>query len=296
MKKESQRKILGAFVVGLALVAGAYTVANFTGPSYTQPASIIQPQAAPRSAIDVSDNDNNGIEDWREEFVTTEPVIVNETVSSEYVTPDTLTGRTGVAFFQDVLEARVYSQNPDIEKEVINSTITRLEEETSGLLYDATDISVITDWNENDIQNYANIMGGAIVSNNQTGLDNEIAILNAVLNRKETDRIKELEVLASYYKGLTKKAVATPVPAVFAKQHLDLINTYHAISLDIEAMTKALDDPIVALVRLRKYEDNSLGLRLALENMYLSLLPYRNLFGANDSALVFSLFAPKQRI
>ena len=247
MKKESQRKILGAFVVGLALVAGAYTVANFTGPSYTQPASIIQPQAAPRSAIDVSDNDNNGIEDWREEFVTAEPVIINETVSGEYTTPDTLTGQTGVSFFENILQSRIYAQNPDASEQIINDTIASLEAETSGILYDLRDISVISNWNESDIRSYANVMGNSLTANSPEGLENELSILNGVLARGEVERISELEEIAAYYKTLTDRALATPVPGVLVKEHLDLINTYNALYLDIDATTQALEDPVVSL-------------------------------------------------
>ena len=282
--------------MGFALVAGAYTLANLESPKYQQPAALVQPEVPPRQPITVVDNDNNRIEDWRDSFVTTEPVILTETTTATYEMPSTVTGQTGVAFVQNILETRVYTQNPDAEEQVIAATINQLETETSGFLYDTTDITVIMDWTEEDIKNYANIMGDSLSSNTPAGLEGELAILEDILRRENRERVSELETIADYYRTITNEALATPVPRELAKEHLDLINTYHAIAIDIEAMTQALSDPVVALLRLRKYQDNALGLRLALQNMYSALLPYQGLFSNLDPAVVFVLFAPQQRI
>ncbi len=85
-------------------------------------------------------------------------------------------------------------------------------------------------------------------------------------------------------------ALAIPVPRPLLKEHLDLINTYEAVYQDIEAMTLSLEDPVVALLRIRRYAEDALGLRLALENMYDALSPYANQFSPTDSAQIFSLF------
>lgn len=297
MDKESKQKILGAFVVGFALVAGAYTLATIDGPKYTQPAAVSQPKAPPRSAITVVDSDNNGIEDWRESFVTTEPVIISETVSAaSYQEPDTVTGQTGVQFLQSVLESRIYTQNPDADKQIIDSTITQLENKTSGILYDTNDINIIADWTDADIRNYANVMGSSLTDNSVVDVENELLVLQDILVRGKKERIAELTKISNYYKTITAEALNTPVPAIFAKEHLDLINTYYALSLDVDAMGQSLEDPIIALMRMRKYEDDALGLSLALQNMYASLLPYSDLFSDTDPAVVFALFAPQQRI
>jgi hypothetical protein len=60
------QKVIGACVIGLALVGGAYTIANF-GKRVEQPAIAVYSKAMPRVTVKTEDKDNNGIEDWRDE-------------------------------------------------------------------------------------------------------------------------------------------------------------------------------------------------------------------------------------
>lgn len=298
MQNESNRKILGAFVVGIALVAGAFTIASFKKPPIiSQQAAVgVTNEAAPRMAINVVDKDNNGIEDWRDTFLTSEAIVIDEEPSTEYTPPQTLTGRLGLNFFENIIRSKAYEGIGRTEDEVIQDTVAMLEQETSTTLYDTPDISVLENWSDADIKNYGNAMGGSLTKNNIKGLDNEIFILNDILTRKQTDRIKELAQIASYYKAVRDDAIATPVPNIFVKQHLDLINTYHALHNDISAMTLATTDPAVSLLRIRRYQDDTLGLQYALENMYLGLSAYGTLFSAQDAATIFSNFSPKRQI
>lgn len=86
------------------------------------------------------------------------------------------------------------------------------------------------------------------------------------------------------------ESLLVPVPKLLLKQHLDLINTYEAVYKDIYAMTYSLEDPAVALMRIKRYEDDVLGLGVALQNMYDSLQPYAGLFSVSDPALLFASF------
>lgn len=297
MQFESNRKILGAFIVGIALVAGAYTVANLQKPkAVSQQAAAVVNEAAPRIAINVLDTDKNGIEDWRDTFLTSEAITINETPATVYTPPNTLTGRLGITFFENIVRAKAYQGIGRTEDEVIEDTVAMLEQETSATLYDTPDILILNEWSETDIKNYANAMGGSLINNNIKDVDYEITILNDILTRKQTDRIGELATIASYYKVVRDEAIATPVPALFVKQHLDLINTYHALYNDIDAMTLATTDPAVALLRIQRYQDDALGLKYALENTYLALAGYSRLFATTDPALVFNSFSPQRPI
>lgn len=86
------------------------------------------------------------------------------------------------------------------------------------------------------------------------------------------------------------ESLLVPVPRVFLKQHLDLINTYEAMYQDISAMALSVEDPAVALLRIKRYREDALGLGLALQNMYDALEPHAGLFSANDPAVLFANF------
>jgi hypothetical protein len=147
-------------------------------------------------------------------------------------------------------------------------------------------------WQEQDIRTYANSVASAITNNSDANLENELIILKDIINRNDRERLNELKKLEDVYRKTLEDTLKIPVPSIYVKQHLDLINTYLAIQKDIEAMTMSFDDPAYALLRLKRYEDDSKGLYLALQNMYKVLEPHAGLFTASDPAVLFVLFSP----
>ncbi len=282
------QKILGAFVLGVGLIAGAYTYVNFGNPRSTYPVN--NQEAAPiRSAIAVTDSDNNGIEDWRDVFTTAEPVVIGEP-SASYTPPTTMTGRLGISLFEDYIRSKNYGPFGRTQEEVVVDKVNELARDTEQTLFGLSDISIIENWNEGDMKNFANASGNILLTNNKKGLDDELTILNDILSNGNTSRVNELVIIAETYKNMRDDALLTPVPVTLAKEHLDLINTYEAIYQDVTAMALGVEDPVVALVRIKRYQDDALGLSLALQNMYNALEPYANLFATNDPALVFANF------
>jgi hypothetical protein len=295
MLGNSHPKIIGATLVGFALVAGAYTVKNFGQSNFPAPINSAATAVAPRVAIAVSDSDGNGLEDWRDSFVTTESIIIESTASSTYTQPDTLTGQVGINLFEDIIRARSGGPFNQTEEDVISGAVALMSAETEMKIYDIPDILILENWTDQDIKNYGNAMAGAIIRNNVEGLDTELEILNDMLNRNKPERVTDLQTLASIYERTRDDSLLVPVPRIFLKQHLDLINTYHALFLDIEAMTLSFSDPAAALLRFQRYEDDALGLRYALENVAITLAAYPQLFSTTDQATFFNTFIPNRQ-
>ncbi|HEY0964410.1 MAG TPA: hypothetical protein VGE31_01300 [Candidatus Paceibacterota bacterium] len=293
MFRSPNPKVIGAFVIGFALVGAAYTIANFGKPTMKQPALTIGSEAPPRVAIEVSDKDQNGVEDWRDEFVTTESVI--NATSTPFEFPTTHTGQLGINLLEGVLRARSAGPFGRSQEQVISDTVEGISQETAIKLYDTKDITVMRQWNEEDIKNYANAVGGAILNIKIEAKENELLILNDVMTRGQTERMAELVVIANGYKSLRDATLTIPVPALFLKQHLDLLNTYNALHHDISGMSQSFDDPVVALMSLKRYEDDARGLELALQNIHTALSPYYGLFSANDPATVFASFSSNRQ-
>ena len=282
------QKVLGAFVIGFAMMAGAYTWVNFGEPRSSY--SLSNQEAAPiRTAIAVTDNDNNGIEDWRDVFTATEPVVIGEP-SASYTPPTTVTGRLGIGLFEDFVRSKNSGPFGRTQEEVLTDTVNELARETEQIIYGMRDISILDNATDTDIKNYANVIGGSIIQNSKEGLDNELVILNDIVGNGRTDRLPELALIAGFYKSIRDESLATPVPSQFTKEHLDLINVCEAIYQDITAMQSGLDDPVVTLLRIRRYQDDVLGLELALQNMYSALEPHAGLFTASDPATIFGSF------
>lgn len=294
MQGQISPKIIGSTLIGFALVAGAYLMSDFNKRELTVPVAQLATSTPQRVAIAVTDTDNNGIEDWRDEFVTTAPIILNESTST-YSLPDTLTGKMSISFMENVIRSKTYGPFGRTEDEVINSTIKNLASETEIALYDTPDISIMTEWDDADIRNYANTVASVIL-NNSIESEGELNILYDILQTNDQTRIPELEAVATVYQNYRDDTLKVPVPAFLAKEHLDLINSYHAIQQDIAAMAVVFDDPAVSLLRLKRYQDDATGLGLSLQNMYFALEPYARLVTADDPATLFVLFNPDLKI
>jgi len=295
MEEKLNSRIIGACIIGFALVVGAYTFSNFGQPrtATQQSAALVAADTTPRVAIAVQDVDGNGIEDWRDEFITTEPIVINEN-PADYEPPSTLTGQLGINFFQDYLQSKTYGPFGREQEEVITDTVEVLTQQTAYELYDTPDIIILREWEDADIVRYANTIALAMTNNNVDGSAAELDILQQTLETKEPNpaNIAELQALSNAYQAMRDQTLSTPVPAFMVKEHLDLINTYNAIHEDIKAMTIAANDPAFALIRLKRYQDDAAGLGFALENIYTGLLPYASLIKPNDPALLFVVFSP----
>jgi hypothetical protein len=292
MQGQFNPRVVGATIVGFALVGAAFTISSLNSDktSQLQPAAV-GASAPARAAITVSDSDNDGIEDWRDEFVTSAPVILN-TASSTYETPDTLTGKFSVSFMENVIRSRNYGPFGRGEEEVIEDSINNLTRETEIKLYDTPDIDIMREWDDQDILNYANTAAATIYNHNVPNLEGELEILHTILTTNDPSRLSELNTLAGVYQNYRDDTLKIPVPAFLVKQHLDLINTYHALYEDISAMALVLEDPAVSLLRLKRYQDDATGLGHALQNMFFALEPYAHLVTVDDPALLFGIFSP----
>jgi len=296
MKGQINPKILGSTVIGFALIAGAYTVSHFGEPRQTyQPANAQSAISTQRVAIATADSDNNGIEDWRDEFITTKPVVLNQ-ASSTYTPPDTLTGKMSIGFMENIIRAHGYGPFGSSDDEIIQNTIDTLSRETENSLYDTPDVTIMKEWDNDDIVNYANTVAATVYRNSIPDLEGELYILHDIVTNKNESRMVELQSLVEVYRGYRDDTLKIPVPAFLVKEHLDLINTYNAILMDIEAMTLTFEDPAFALLRLKRYEDDATGLAYALQNMFLALEPHASLFTIDDPAVLFVIFSPNYQI
>lgn len=284
-------KILGSILIGVAIVAGTYTIANFGKSRMSAPAAVIESQAPARVAIAVNDKDSNGVEDWRDQLIPETAAVITQ-ASSSYELPTTLTGQMSIEFLQNYVASKNNGPFGNTKEEVVGETIEKLSEASVQEIYDTPDISILETWTDEDVKNYANAMAGAVLVNNVEGVDQELNILQDALVRGNVERMGELKTIADIYKRTLDDSLAIPVPAHFVKYHLDLINSYSALYNDIEALSLAASDPALALIRFKRYQDDALALKLSLQNIYLALNPYSDLFSNSDSALFFSQFSP----
>jgi hypothetical protein len=297
---KSNSKVLGAFVVGFAMVAGSYVLTHFGESNKTNSKEGIYAVAAKsdgRTYIAATDTNQNGIEDWQEEFVTDTPLVINSApkqASSTYTIPNTVTDQMGIQLFQAVIEAKGRGNVGPNKAQIISDTANLVSKTAiRDTLYTAKDITIIGSSPE-AIRTYANTVAQILINNNIPGSENELAILKRATQLNSPDELNKLDPIIAMYKNMRDQTLKTPVPQGFEKQHLDLINVYQGMYATLDGMKLVFTDPVISLLRIKRYQDDATGLSNALTNMYSALMPYAKLLQPNDPAYVFAEFAPNR--
>lgn len=293
MVSNSKSRVIGAFIVGFAIVAGAYVYNSLTPTIVPSVQSATVAQVPARVFIETNDTNKNGLEDWREQFVENSPTISLNENGEEYTLPDTLTGQVGIAFFQSIVTAKGTEGFGRSKEQIIKDTADTISKYGTDNIFDIKDITTTNDNSAEAIRTYANAAADAIIVNDIPGSRDELIILKDILDNGNEQGVEELKTIAQTYQKTRDDTLKIAVPSQLTKEHLDLINVYHALAIDLEAMTKVLDDPMLSLVRIKRYQDDVEGLSLAMQNIYTGIKPYTSSFSENDSALIFFVFKPK---
>ncbi len=294
-------KILGAFVVGLALVGGSYTISSLTRPTTLTPPTAdpsvytVAATAPERSFIEVVDSDQNGIEDWQEEFAPQTPlqIDIEPQSASVYEVPNTVTDQMSIQLFQSVLRAKGRGNvGPTPEQVVAETTDILRNTVIRDTIYNGSMITVVENTPE-AIRAWGNSLGSSLSARNVPNSEGELVIIDRAMKTENPAELEKLEPLIAMYKALRDDALATPVPRGFEKQHLDLINVYQAMFASLDGLKLAFKDPVVSLLRVKRYQDDATGLAFALQNIYNVLIPHVKVFNQNDPVYVFVAFSPQ---
>ncbi|MEZ4194887.1 MAG: hypothetical protein R3B53_00605 [Candidatus Paceibacterota bacterium] len=285
-------KVIGAFLVGFAMVAGAYLANNFGEPRVGLPSVplAVADTAPARVFIPTSDQNADGLEDWRDQFISAPAVNLAEgDVEEVYTPPTTLTGQLGVSIMEGLITVKGAGSLGKSEEMVVSDAIKQLERvATADIIYDVRDIIISEDYSDETIRSYGNALANILITESAPDMRNELVILRDYLESGKAEDLADLKKLASVYKNYRDATLNTPVPKIFVKEHLDLINVYNALYTDLDTMTKASEDPMLPYVRLKRYEDDVNGMALAMTNIYDALVPYARVFRMNDSVMMFA--------
>jgi len=300
-------KILGALIVGLGLIALAYffapTKQNGTVPELAlqndmpDPSQeVVATQAQIRKQIDITDANGDGIPDWKEQFVHIEnPSGLNEIDAENYTPPETLTGQVSIEIFKDAIELKsggdFYTDGPA----VVTDTIEDITQNAQDRIYVARDITVTPagSLTEEDERTYFNKVA-SIIARNAIDIRNEAEILQEALDSNDPSLLTELQQNEAYYKALRDELLRLPAPSLYVKEHLDLINATNAIYNDILGMQLVFKDPLAALLRVKRYQDDAVGLFYSLQNFYFVIEESPVEFSDDDLATLFEEFKPSE--
>jgi len=288
----SQSRISIAVIFAAAIVALAVFLRTNTETTANIEAvngePVIVVTAPTRSAIPVSDSNGDGVPDWQEALVNTQTVDV-ATTNVESYNPDTLTEQFSQQFFEDVLRTKSTGAYGATPEEIIASAQEKLAQDAVDTLYTTADIKLSANNSAEFLASYGEAIAQILVNQEDTTEENEAVILQHAVDNQNPDELKKLDVKIAIYSAILSQTLALTAPTIAAKEHLDLINSYQAVLNDIKAMRTAFSDPMLALLRMKRYEDDVAGFKNAFENLYNKL--YDNGARWTESSVVFNLIS-----
>jgi hypothetical protein len=261
---DSQKRIAGAFLVGAILVSMAFVIrGNNASRALVQEGTV---SIAPRTYIPIQDDNNDGIPNWQDELTGPEFIEI-PTASSTYVEPTTVTGKFAVSFFEKFLRTKVYGVFGGTKEELVANASQELAEKSKDILFTSDDLTVFSSNNTQALLTYSNHVANIILAH-PTKSESEALILQDALKYDKPEKLEELKPIAQAYTDMVKAMLETPVPSSYVDEHLNLTNAMNAVREDIIGMQKVNEDALYTLVRMKRYEDDVLGLSNTLTTLF----------------------------
>jgi hypothetical protein len=84
----------------------------------------------------------------------------------------------------------------------------------------------------------------------------------------DPEKLAELNPISASYVHIVQELLKTQTPSTYFKEHLDLLNSVNAVLEDISSMQNVEKDPLYTLIRMKRYEDDVMGMGNAINNVY----------------------------
>ncbi len=279
--------IFAAFIVAAAL---------FLRPTEQYPAvvevvngEVVSVVAAPtRTAIPISDSNNDGIPDWQEALKNESPVELPEEITAlMYSDPLTTTDQFSISFFEQMVRNQNYGDFGRSSEDLISTFATELSNQAVDELITASDISIQADSDNAAIASYTEAVARIIITNEDESARNELEILESSLRNENPDELADLDQKIATYTTLLEATLKLQPTQNLINEHLLLVNAYQALLVDIKAMRNVYNDPMMALLRTKRYQDDATALYNAIVTLYTKAKEFGVIWPENS--IVYSL-------
>jgi len=115
-------------------------------------------------------------------------------------------------------------------------------------------LNVIADNGKQTIISYGENLGNILKNNKSAQGKNEITILEEALNKKDPQKMEELQEAIDNYQKVADQMAKMPVPEIFVKAHTDIVIGMETIILGLKEIKNVLNDPIMGIQGLKDYQ------------------------------------------
>tara|TARA_B100000745_G_scaffold69441_1_gene41400 strand:+ start:1253 stop:2128 length:876 start_codon:yes stop_codon:yes gene_type:complete len=269
----AQKRIAAAVIFSAALVSAAlFLRIDRPVKAPTEQAVAVVNTAPERQAIPEQDKNGDGVPDWQEALQTTKPLTITGEPDEGYKAPETLTEQFALEFFQDMVRAENYGAFGDSPETLVASAADSLAREAVDEMFTAKDITTTSDTSTESLARYGDTIASIMFTYSEEGGESETDILLRALRSQNENDLQALDMKIVAYGNYVEQTKKVIVPNNMTREHLLLLNSYQAILSDIIAMRNAFGDPMLALLRVKRYQEDAQGLFTALDILYTKLI------------------------
>ena len=294
-------RVGGAVLVGVSLVAIALFFDSKKSVALEGSAAVVIVATTPKNIQKNQDTDGDGIPDWEEKLLGTDPSQKNEypktpppdIAEKEEPIPDTATTR----FMQSVMGpyiTKTLNGTPLDEagkQKLIDDAIAGASRYTVDKLFTAKDLFVSASETDASIKTYGNLLGSALNKNPGTN-ENEMFILKRALDSENEEELALLDPKIHAYRKTLDEMRAIPVPPSLKEEHLSLLNKILTVHNTIVTMRRAFEDPLPALMRSQEYFTHVEHLSQALSQITARLKDKNISYTKDENGFLLFIFAP----
>ena len=120
--------------------------------------------------------------------------------------------------------------------------------------------------------------------------ENEAVILQRALAANDPKMLEALDPIYDVYAAAIAGALQMAVPTAMADEHINLLNAFEGVLLDIKAMRVAFDDPLFALARVRTYDEHAKSLFNAFAAIQNAFDTQGIVYTSDEPGVFFTLF------
>lgn len=224
--------------------------------------------APDRTFIEIDDQDGDGIADWKQ----TLPSVGLRATTTASTTPETHTRTVAVNALQRLMESNMQPELGEGVEGITGDIDTYIQSLAIDTLLVEADISLSDDTSSTALRAYGNSIARIVRDNAMEGeVATEIELLERALQANDPELLADLARIAASYEGMIADMRALSVPRTYVKEHLDLVNTYQAMLINIRAFEAAFTDPVYSLVRFQRHQEDMRGVWQAIVNVYTEL-------------------------
>jgi len=314
------KKTAMSLILSVILIGGAFLLSK-NSPEKADGPSIVSEKAS--FAVSDIDTDKDGLKDWEERLWKTDaknpdtdgdgatdgeevdadrdPLLAgpNDLLSANKKSiisvedilsqnKDSATDALGRSLFAEYLNLKTSGDvlSSKDQAEIVGAVLQNASEGIEPTVFDYNSLSIIPGSDVTTLKRYGNDFANALAKYSATG-EGELAYVARALSENDPSYLENLDPIIIEVEAVTSALLSVKVPSGISGSHLSFINEMSALRTDLSLMKKVLSDPVLGLLAISNYQNDSEELSVSFEKIKAYVKASGAVFSSTDAGYKF---------